>query len=107
MDQIKAMDANQVVFGELVLDKSYLGISDFRSTNSWIYPNPASDLLNLQLREPGEYSIEIISLNGQLLFSKSLVGTSHQIDLSSFQKGVYLITIRSKDFVTTRKVIKL
>jgi hypothetical protein len=34
-------------------------------------------------------------------------GKSHQIDLSSFQKGVYFITIRSKDFVTTRKVIKL
>jgi hypothetical protein len=34
-------------------------------------------------------------------------GTSHQLDLSSLQKGVYLISIRSKDFVTTRKVIKL
>jgi hypothetical protein len=34
-------------------------------------------------------------------------GPSHHLDLSSFQKGVYLITIRSKDFVTKRKIIKL
>jgi hypothetical protein len=34
-------------------------------------------------------------------------GTTQQLDLSSFQSGVYFITIRSKDFVTTRKIIKL
>ncbi len=39
-----------------------------------------------------------------------LVGFSnnptHKLDLSLFPKGVYFITIRSKDFVTTRKIIK-
>jgi len=34
-------------------------------------------------------------------------GTVHQIDLSSFKKGVYFITIRSKEYVTTEKIIKL
>jgi hypothetical protein len=34
-------------------------------------------------------------------------GNTHQLDLSSLQKGVYLITIRSKEFATTKKIIKL
>ena len=34
-------------------------------------------------------------------------GPTHQLDLSSFQKGVYFITIRSNDFVRTRKIIKI
>ena len=72
-----------------------------------IYPNPTNDLLTI---EPGSidiHSIEITSLNGQLIYSTSLGGTIHQIDLSSFQNGIYFITIRSKDFVTTQKIIKL
>jgi hypothetical protein len=104
----KAMDANRVVFDEFVIDKSsYVGSSDFRSVNSWIYPNPANEFVAIQFIEPGEYSIEIISLSGQLIFSTKMKGTSHQINLSSFQRGVYLVTIRSKDFVTTKKIIKL
>ena len=34
-------------------------------------------------------------------------GKSKQIDLSSFSKGIYFITLRSKEFVRTEKIIKL
>jgi len=34
-------------------------------------------------------------------------GPTLQLDLSSLQKGIYFITIRSKDFLTTRKIVKL
>ena len=72
-----------------------------------IYPNPTNNLLTIETEYPDHYSIEITSLNGQQILIGEMEGTSHQIDLSSFQKGVYLITIRSEDFVTTRKIIKL
>jgi hypothetical protein len=72
-----------------------------------VYPNPAKDIFHIELKDKGEYLIDISSINGQFMHSEKLQGTSHQIDLSSFQKGVYFITIRSKDFVTTEKIIKL
>jgi hypothetical protein len=72
-----------------------------------IHPNPASSSISIETGISGIYNIEITSLNGQSIFSKEMKGTSHQIDLSSFRKGVYFITIRSKDFVTIRKIIKL
>jgi len=72
-----------------------------------IYPNPAIDLLTITMEQPGQHSLEINSLNGQQMYVEEIDETSHQIDLSSFRKGVYLITIRSKDFVTIRKVIKM
>ena len=102
----KAYDENQVVFDELILDKT-AGINDLRSTNCRIYPNPTIDLLSIETNDPGHHTIEITSLSGQLLYSIKMEGSTLQIDLSSFQKGVYLITIRNKDFVTTRKIIKL
>jgi S-formylglutathione hydrolase FrmB len=72
-----------------------------------IFPNPVNGILNLQTNRYGLYELSISSINGQLLYSTQTEGTSHQIDLSSFQKGVYFITIRSEDFITTRKIIKL
>jgi len=72
-----------------------------------IFPNPTYDLTTIQTKEFGQYTISLNSMNGQLVFSIRMEGTTQQVDLSAFQKGIYFITIRSKDFVTTRKIIKL
>ncbi|MGW8145238.1 MAG: T9SS type A sorting domain-containing protein, partial [Anaerolineales bacterium] len=72
-----------------------------------IYPNPAFSLLTVEINAPDLYEVEITNLNGKLIQVGEFIGATHQIDLSSFQKGVYFITIRSKDFVTTRKIVKL
>lgn len=72
-----------------------------------ILPNPVNDIITIQAKPQGAYEIEIIALNGQQVYSERMEGVINQIDLSSFQKGTYFITIRSKDFVTTRKIIKL
>jgi polyhydroxybutyrate depolymerase len=72
-----------------------------------IYPNPTSGKLNITTSISEYFNIEISALNGQVLLGGELKGTTQQLDLSSFREGVYFITIRSKDFVTTRKIIKL
>lgn len=85
-------------------------IVDTKSDNNYIiniYPNPTHTSFIIQTVTSDLINLDIVSINGQLLFSQEMLGTTHQIDLTSFQKGVYYITIRSKDFVTTRKIIKL
>lgn len=72
-----------------------------------VFPNPSKDLISITLEHPGEYSMFITTLNGQLIYSALMEGPSHQIDLSSFQKGVYLLTLKSVDFVATGKIVKL
>jgi hypothetical protein len=72
-----------------------------------IYPNPTNHLLTIETVNPNHYSIIITSLNGQQIHTGVMEGTTHHIDLSAFHKGVYFITIRSNDFVSTRKFIKL
>jgi hypothetical protein len=72
-----------------------------------IYPNPTNDLLTIETKFRGHNSIEITLMNGQLLYSDEIEGpTIHQLDLSSFEKGLYFITIRSRDYVRTEKIIK-
>ena len=84
-----------------------VGIEYYRAEHIKIYPNPTNTQLNIETGISDLYNIEITSLNGQLMLSKEMEGTSHHIDLSAFQRGIYFITIRSKDFVTTEKIIKL
>lgn len=71
-----------------------------------IYPNPAREIINLQTKEPGNYSIVINSLNGQCIHTGEFNGESLQIDLSSLQAGIYFLTIRSDQLNIVEKVIK-
>ncbi len=72
-----------------------------------IYPNPATDFLTIQTRQKVYFSVEVFTMSGQLIYYSRLKGTSHQIDPSTFQKGIFFVRFRSKDFVTTEKIIKL
>ena len=60
-----------------------------------IYPNPAKNLLNIsKVVEFG--TLEIIDMNGKILLSKE-VTNNNQIDISKYQKGIYLINFKSKN----------
>lgn len=72
-----------------------------------ISPNPAHSIIEIEMENQGNYTIELVSLNGQVLEVIMLSGTNCSLDLSLFQEGIYFINIRSKDFAATRKIIKL
>jgi len=94
---------------KVIIYKSNIGvkIENLTSDQFHIYPNPVTDKLTIQSGEIRKQLIDITSINGKLIYSSWMEGTSHQLDLSSLQKGVYFITIRSKDSVNTKKIIKL
>jgi hypothetical protein len=79
----------------------YEGTSTFNQSHKKfeIYPNPAKDIISIQTEIPEQYMIEITSLHGQLLYQSKSDGPLTRIDLSSFQKGIYFITVRSRDFM--------
>lgn len=68
-----------------------------------IYPNPASDIVYIS-SDLTDLSYEVYTLEGQLLSS----GTTNQINLSEFSKGIYLVKVRSEHLNATRtlKLVK-
>lgn len=84
-----------------------VGIEEVTDSQFEIYPNPTESLLTIESKDLSPRSIELINLNGQLVFSTNIVGAHNQIDLSSFEKGVYFLSIISKERVASQKVIKL
>jgi len=100
---ISVVDAD---VNELIILRKITGISNALETHLRIYPNPSHKIVSIETDLIGQLSIEITSLNGELLLRERVKGSTHKVDLSSFREGVYFITIRSKDFVTSRKIIK-
>jgi len=81
-------------------------IKNVQNSQIKIFPNPTNDLLTIETSQPGQHFIEIISLNGQFLYTDRIQGPTQTIDLSPLQKGLYLLTVKSKDFLRTVKLIK-
>jgi len=73
----------------------------------FIYPNPASNLLVVELKKIIKpTTIELIDITGRLLFSKEINYVSEQIDISQFASGAYYLTITNSTSKITKKIIK-
>jgi len=71
-----------------------------------IYPNPTRGPVTIETGGEGSCQINITTLNGQVLFEKLIEKSIHQIDLSHFSQGLYLITIQSNNTVSTSLICK-
>lgn len=68
-----------------------------------IYPNPTSDILNIQTEQKIS-KIEILDTSGKLLKSNS--GSGKTINVSNLSKGIYLIKIYANQNIINSKFIK-
>lgn len=83
---------------------SISGISNTnQSTSIQLYPNPVSNLLNINSNEKVT-KIEIFSISGQII--TQLNGNSSSIDLSNLSGGNYLIKIHTQNGVLTKLIVK-
>jgi hypothetical protein len=71
---------------------------------SRIYPNPANDLLNLEI--PGLTAYQLIDLSGRVVMDQPTALGNQRIDLSELESGIYLIKILAGDIVFTSKLVK-
>ncbi|MBP6557418.1 MAG: S8 family serine peptidase [Flavobacterium sp.] len=72
-----------------------------------IYPNPVSNVLNFGSQSLTEVQEVIITdISGKQIYTQQNALASEGIDVSSLSSGVYFITFKSNDSVTTKKFIK-
>jgi len=73
-----------------------------------IYPNPSSSIFNITWKTGQRFSISIFDITGKSLFQKdNRVSNSKslQLDLSNFNKGLYIAKIRIDNKQTVKKLI--
>ncbi|WPO81107.1 M28 family peptidase [Chryseobacterium sp. JJR-5R] len=68
-----------------------------------VYPNPAKDILNIELPENIKiFRVHITDLSGRLLIVKE---NEAKIDVSGLTAGTYLCTVKAGDTTAVRKII--
>lgn len=70
---------------------------DLTALESSVYPNPAEDVLRIEVPNVSSFNWELINVTGKLLRSELVAGNRGQTDLSDLAPGVYLLRLKSAD----------
>ncbi|MCK5729686.1 MAG: T9SS type A sorting domain-containing protein [Draconibacterium sp.] len=80
----------------------------FSESSMSIYPNPSCGITNINFREFREEQTNelfLFSLEGKLLFEKTINAQQTTINLSDFDSGIYILKIQSNSVAHTERVI--
>ena len=96
---------------DIIVTEQPLNIDMPVSAQLDIYPVPASEFLNIKLKdfEPGMIDIEIVDIAGRVLITKRLdytgIDLETKIDVSNLSGGIYYINIRRGKSIINKKFI--
>jgi poly(3-hydroxybutyrate) depolymerase len=76
-----------------------------------VYPNPFTDKINIRMEKEmeGPYRLRLTNIYGKTMLTtniSNITGKAYSVNAFNLASGVYFLTIQSKDFTSTVKVIK-
>lgn len=80
----------------------YVSVNEL-DVNFEVYPIPFSNELFVKCKK--EFSVNIIDLKGNVIFSRSKMFGLENISLNNMNQGIYIIKIRTKDRLIVRKIV--
>jgi uncharacterized surface protein with fasciclin (FAS1) repeats len=89
---------------DAVLIPATTNISELNDITFDIYPNPASDYIRIN-SNVGIESLVIRDIAGRVVTQMNNVSSSERIDLNGFKTGMYLVTMKNGNSVSTKKLI--
>uniref|UniRef100_UPI002618CD0E T9SS type A sorting domain-containing protein n=2 Tax=uncultured Psychroserpens sp. TaxID=255436 RepID=UPI002618CD0E len=92
-------------------DCDSLSVDEFSSDSFSIYPNPASDIVNIKnvSNQSIDALIEVYDITGRRVYQNtSDLNNDLQINVSGFENGVYLINITdsNNNITVTKRIVK-
>lgn len=86
------------------------GIDETIITLFNVYPNPATDLVNISFEgENTDYSISLMDIQGRVISSREIANASGEQVVSfsteNVAKGSYIVTVTSNGAITTKNVV--
>ncbi|NLA24560.1 MAG: T9SS type A sorting domain-containing protein, partial [Bacteroidales bacterium] len=68
-----------------------------------VYPNPATEYLNIELNQHLSDEVQIYDISGKLLISKVINSNHTQINIADLEQGMYILNVLKSD----RKIASL
>ena len=100
---VTVTDDNGCFDSESFVIISLVGVDENDFNGLSIYPNPASNLLNIQL--PGSFNVTLTDARGRIVAQKS-GNDNMQLDIASLEAAVYYIMIEQNNQVVVKRVVK-
>ena len=67
-----------------------------------VYPNPASGIINIDIKNVKVQSLKIINVIGEVVYQSASISSKSTVDVSTFAKGIYSIEF----IINNTKVVK-
>jgi PKD repeat protein len=83
-----------------------VGIENIEMEAILIYPNPATDFLNIDFPNVAKRKLILQTIDGKHLFERTTSHKSERIGMSEFDQGFYMLIIESNGESTTTKIFK-
>ena len=99
-------DMDFISIDDLTVEAATLSINEFDANSFSFNYNKNLKTLELDSSNFAMTNIEIYSLQGQSILSKSLSNTNESIDVSSLNVGLYLVEVSINDNIKTIKFVK-
>lgn len=101
---------SQLWVDDMMLYSGNLGFSeeDYISNKVSIYPNPASDFINIATTDlPTDLKLFVYDMNGKMVMAKVMNSNNYQLEISELPNGVYGVVIQDNfSLIHRSKIIK-
>lgn len=105
---VQTIDSYKVESEPAIITVSPVGVKNIGNADAIkIYPNPAKDLLNIDIAQPSiECNIEVLCMDGRYILTKKANGTNTQLDISKLPRGMYLLRVSAEGASSNTYFIK-
>lgn len=84
----------------------FVGLDQIDGRNVSFFPNPVANELNINIDGNSDLvNINLLDMNGRLVYATSTSNAISNIDLSSFENGVYLVELFSANSKMTQRIV--
>ena len=81
------------------------GIDEQGDTFIEVYPNPATDIIQVKTHREGVALIRVVDLSGKVVFESKMMDNECRIDTSKLGAGIYSLQVIQNGAVTNKRVV--
>jgi hypothetical protein len=87
------------------LNTSVANLDEISSADFSVYPNPASEVININSSKMLNATISVTDLTGKVVKTSTINGLTASINTSGLNNGIYYVTITNGNSTSTQKVV--
>jgi hypothetical protein len=87
------------------LNTSVANLDEISSADFSVYPNPASEVININSSKMLNATISLTDLTGKVVKTSTINGLTASVNTSGLNNGIYYVTITNGNSTSTQKVV--